>query len=145
LNGIIEKIDEGTPSDRFTKILELCSDNIVRCVGATKTFEYELALEENNVSYILDAIVRAYPTVGPKLKEKVEHETNIKAKALMIWLFIRSRYSAKAQVAQVLSRLIKKQLEEISNGKEIENPFVVPKYIQQVIYNVTTDSDTNKE
>lgn len=145
LTGIVEKIDRGVPSDRFNKISELCSDGIVLCVGATKTLEYELALEENNIPYLLEAIINVYPTVGPKLKEKVDCETCIKSKALKIWLFIRSRDTAKAQVAQELSRILKKQLEEINQGQDIENPFVVPQYIQKAISNITLDYSSNEE
>ncbi|UKI37190.1 MAG: hypothetical protein L6V93_03125 [Clostridiales bacterium] len=70
LTGIVEKIDSGVPSDRFNKISDICSDGIVLCVGATKTLEFELALEENNIPYLLEAIINVYPTVGPKLKRK---------------------------------------------------------------------------
>ena len=145
LTGISEKIDKGVPSDRFNKISDLCSDGVILCVGATKTFEYELALEENNIPYLLEAIINVYPTVGPKLKEEVEREENIKDKALKIWLFIRSRDTAKAQVAQELSRILKKQLNEINQGLDIEKPFVVPQYIQKAIFNITLDYSSNEE
>lgn len=145
LTGIVEKIDSGVPSDRFNKISDICSDGIVLCVGATKTLEFELALEENNIPYLLEAIINVYPTVGPKLKEKVDCETCIKSKALKIWLFIRSRDTAKAQVAQELSRILKKQLDEINQGQDIEKPFVVPQYIQKAIFNITLDYSSNEE
>ncbi len=97
LTGIVEKIDSGVPSDRFNKISDICSDGIVLCVGATKTLEFELALEENNIPYLLEAIINVYPTVGPKLKKKkLIAETCIKSKALKIWLFIRSRDTAES-------------------------------------------------
>ena len=141
----IDKIDSGSPSDRFVKISELCSDKIVGCFGAVKTFEYELALENNNIPYLLDAIKTIYPEAGEKLKEKIEGETKQKIKALMIWLFIRSRESAKAQVSQVLSRMLKKQIEDKVAGIEIEAPFVVPKYIQEAIYSVTNNTNTTED
>lgn len=140
LSGIPDKITNGTPSDRFKAISTLCCEHAVKCVGAVKTFEYELALEHNNVIHMLDAISAVYPIVGQKLKEKVDAEPNQKMKALMIWLFIRSRNSAKAQVAQELSRALQKQLRAIENGKIIESPFVVPQYIKEAIYNVTREA-----
>lgn len=145
LNGIDDKIKRGTPSDRYSRIEELCSDGIVKCSGAVKTFEYELALIPDNIPYILDAICTVYPIAGKKLKNKIEEETDYNIKALMIWLFIRSRDSAKAQVAQALCRLLKMSPQDIAKEKNIEKPFLVPKYIQAGIYAVSMDCDEHKE
>lgn len=145
LSEAINKINDGTGSDRFKKIIELCEDGIVKCYGAVKTFEYELALEENNIPYIIDAILKVYPVVGKTLKDLIDAETNTNKKALMIWLFIRSRDSAKAQVAQALSRVLKEQSEIIAKGETVDKPFVVPKYIKDAIYNVTSREDSAKE
>ena len=145
LTGIIEKIENGTPSDRFNDVSSLCCDHAVKCVGAIKTFEYELALEQNNVAYILEAISCLYPKVGKKLEETVNAEQNQKMKALMIWLFLRSRSSAKAQFAQRLSRVLQKQLHAIENNESIDSPFVVPQYIKDAIYNVTKEAPVKKE
>ena len=49
--------------------------------------------------------------------------------------FVRSRNSAKAQVAQALGRILQKQHQDDKNG--VTSPFVVPKYIKDAIYNVT--------
>ncbi len=72
LTGIIDKIDHGTPSTRFNSITDLCGDNVVKCFGAVKTFEYALALEPNNIEYLLDARSTVYPEAGPKLRKKSE-------------------------------------------------------------------------
>lgn len=145
LNGIGDKIRRGTPSDRYSRIKELCSDGIVKCSGAIKTFEYELSLIPDNIPYILDAICTVYPKVGEKLKNKVEEETDSNTKALMIWLFIRCRDSAKAQVAQALCRLLKMSPQDIATEKNIQKPFVVPMYIQAGIYAVTMDCEEHQE
>ena len=145
LTGIKDKIKNGTPSDRFKEISTLCCKYSVKCVGAVKTFEYTLALEDNNVTYMLDAISVAYPTAGQKLKEKVDAEPNREMKALMIWLFIRSRNTAKAQFAQALSRALKKQLQAIENSETIESPFVIPQYIKEAIFNVTREAPAMEE
>ena len=145
LTGIPDKIEKGIPSDRFNSIKTICHNHNVKCAGAVKTFEYALALEQNNVTYMLDAISAIYPDVGQMLKEKVDAEPDQKMKALMIWLFIRSRNSAKAQFAQALSRTLQKQLEAIDNGEKIASPFVVPQYIKDAIYNVTRESHAMKE
>lgn len=145
LDGILEKIEKGTPSDRYVKIAGLCADGIVSCFGAKKTFEYELCLEESNISYVLTAISQVYPDVGEELKANVASQNSVEAKALRIWLFIRSRNAAKAQVAQALSELLKKQTKKVKMGEAIDAPFVVPKYIHDAICNVTRNMDVSKE
>ena len=67
--------------------------------------------------------------------EAINAEASQQLKALMIWLFVRSRNSAKAQVAQALGRILQKQHQDDKNG--VTSPFVVPKYIKDAIYNVT--------
>lgn len=145
LEGVLEKLEKGTPSDRYIKIAGLCSDGVISCFGAKKTFEYELCLEENNIPYVLTAISQVYPDVGEKLKANVDSQPSTEAKALRIWLFIRSRNAAKAQVAQALSELLKKQIAKVKKGEDVDAPFVVPKYIQEAIYNVTRNVDHTKE
>lgn len=93
----------------------------------------------------MDAICSVYPIVGEKLKKKVNEERDNKIKALMIWLFIRSRDSAKAQVAQALCRLLKMSPQDIAKEKNIQKPFVVPKYIQSAIYAVTMNCEEHQE
>ena len=145
LAGITDKIEHGTPSDRYNSISTLCTDNVVKCFGSVKTFEYTLALEPNNIVYMLDAIISAYPIAGPKLKEKVDKASNQQLKALMIWLFVRSRNSAKAQVAQALGRALQKQFHAKENGETVTSPFIVPQYIKDAIYNATREMPFSEE
>ena len=135
------KMERGLPSARFSNLRSLCSNVNLELCGAKKTLEYELALHENNIPYILDAIVNEFPQVGLSLKARVDNETSIDNKALRIWLFIRTRYTSKGQVAQALCRIIKKQNEDKCNGIKIENPFCVPTYIAKAIYSVTEAED----
>ncbi|MEG6510336.1 AAA family ATPase [Desulforamulus ruminis] len=137
LTGIFEKIQSGRPSARFKNISELCASINVELCGATKTLEFELALQPNNVPYLLDAINSEFPQVGVKLKTLVDAETTLENKALRIWLFIRARNNSKGQVAQSLCRALQKQSEDIQNGVKIEKPFIVPLYIAKAIYAVT--------
>lgn len=137
LSGINEKLQKGRPSDRFKTISNLCADKEVQVFGAKKTFEYELSLAENNVPYMLDAIQKVFSQVGEKLKGLVNKEANIDTKALMIWLFMRTRDKSKAEVAQGLCRSLQEQGKAIAEGAIVENPFVVPDYIANAIYAVT--------
>lgn len=143
LTGIAQKINIGSPSDRFISIISLCEKYESKCFGAVKTFEYELALEKNNVSYILEAIISSFPIIGKELKAKVDAESDQSNKALLIWLFIRSRNSAKAKVAQALGRLLQQQIQARKNGETVVSPFIIPKYIKDAIYNVTEDEYPN--
>ena len=137
ISDIAEKIETGLPSDRYNKIKSLCSGANITLCGAKKTLEYELALHENNIPYILEAIINEFPQVGISLKKLVERETSIERKASRIWLFVRARNKSKGQIAQALNRIIKKQNDDRHAGKEVEVPFVVPPYIEKAIYAVT--------
>jgi putative ATP-dependent endonuclease of OLD family len=137
LTDLHAKLERGLPSARFNNIHTLCSGINIELCGAKKTLEYELSLHENNISYILEAIVNEFPQVGLSLKTLVENETSIENKALRIWLFIRARDKSKGQVAQALNRIIKKQNEDKFKGIEIVKPFCVPTYIAKAIYAVT--------
>jgi len=137
LTDLHAKIERGLPSARFDNISSLCSETSIEICGAKKTLEYELALHENNIPFILEAIVNEFPQVGLSLKTLVENETSVDKKALRIWLFIRARDKWKGQVAQALNRIIKKQNEDICNGNKVEKPFCIPTYIARAIYTVT--------
>lgn len=143
LTGLSIKINNGNQSDRFNKIKNLCSKLDINVFGAVKTFEYELAIEKNNIPYILDAIKSVFPQVGQSLCQRVDSETNNMNKALMIWLFIRARDKNKGEIAQSLSRIIQKQIDDLENGIKIDNPFIVPNYIAHAIYAVTESEEKN--
>lgn len=137
MTNLNEKLEKGKPSDRFNNISKLCSNKVINVFGAKKTFEYELSLHENNVSHMLDAIRKVHPIVGKNLKELVEKESNLDIKALMIWLFIRTREKSKAEIAQELCRALQAQIKAINKGVITEKLFIVPEYIADAIYSVT--------
>lgn len=137
LADVSAKFKNGKPSERFNNINTLCSGTTIELCGAKKTFEYELSLEENNVPYILKAIVDVFPQVGVSLKNLVDKEPDVQNKALMIWLFIRKRDKYKAQIAQSLSRILHKEIKDLTAGNAVEKPFIVPAYLAKAIYAVT--------
>lgn len=136
---LARKIKNGTPSDRFENIKTLCSESNISLCSAKKTLEYELALHENNIPHILNAIIKEFPIIGPKLKEMVECETNAEQKAIRIWLFVRAREKYKGQIAQALSQRINDEIIRRRYGEDITNPFVVPDYLADAIYAVTEE------
>lgn len=134
ISEISSRIEEGAGSERFENIKNLCLNKKIEFCYAKKTLEYELALRENNIPYILNAIIAEFPQVGSRLKTLVDAEASIKNKALRIWLFIRSRNSCKGQFAQSLMNEIKKYSDD---KKNYLHPFTVPEYIKNAIYSVT--------
>lgn len=128
ISDIESKLSRGSTSERY--------DNIEVC-GAVKTFEYELALESDNIPYILDAIKEIFPTAGLDLATTINCENNPRLKAIMIWLFMRKRDKSKAQVAQSLYRIIKKQRQDAESGVPADSPFIVPEYISNAIFSIT--------
>lgn len=145
LNAVISKLEAGSPSDRYNKIVALCQTAHIGVFGAPKTLEYALALTEANIPYVLSAIIDVYPQAGKTLFNQVEQLTDINAKAACIWLFMRERSQQKAEVAQALTkRIADKKIwikkddgtfeDSISDGD-----FIVPEYIQNAIFSVTKE------
>lgn len=137
LDSIYQKLVNGHPSERFNKIKEFCEQVNIELCHAKQTLEYELALEPNNIPYLLDAIQCVFPEVGKKLRNLVETEEKHVYKALRIWLFIRARDKRKGEIAQSLCRLLQKEIEDKEKGIEKGNGFEVPSYIKKAIYAVT--------
>lgn len=134
ISTALSQIEHGTGSDRFLNIQKLCCNKNIDVYHAKKTLEYELALREANIPYILNAILSAFPIVGKELKSSVESEQLIERKALRIWLFIRARNTCKGQFAQSLLNEIQKYYREKGSYSK---PFDIPQYIKHAIYAVT--------
>ena len=75
LADLLERLNNGEPSDRFNIINTLCSATSIELCGARKTLEYELSLIPNNIPYMLEAIMEVFPKAGVALKALVEKET----------------------------------------------------------------------
>jgi Predicted ATP-dependent endonuclease of the OLD family len=138
---LLVKLKQGKPSDRYSNIKTLCENTEIELQGAFKTLEYELALEGNNIPFILAAIEPVYPQVGKKLSKRVGELTSIDEKAICIWLFMQSRNSSKGEVAQALCKTLQEQNEEIRKGNQVSNKFCVPEYIKKAIYWTTADQE----
>lgn len=137
LDDLVARIKSGQPSDRFSKIQQLCSSSAIKLCPAKKTFEYELALLSENINYILETIITLHSTSGKKLKNLVDLEADINKKALRIWLFIQYRNSLKGEIAQELSRRLRDEYQKKNEGEGYIPLFKVPAYIEDAIYAVT--------
>lgn len=138
INEVVEKIERGTPSDRYIKLQAMCEEAHIDIFGARKTLEYELSLSTSNLPYLLSAILDIYTQVGKSLYNKVEQLDRIEEKAAAIWLFMRERSKSKGEVAQALSRRLTKKLVYSKNpdGSFSDNvpavsDFIVPEYIKK--------------
>ena len=141
LPEVIEKLGDSIPSDRYKKITELCEGSRIGVFSAPKTFEYALSMEENNIPYILEAILATHPQSGASLSKHIQGLAATSEKAACIWLYMQCRSKSKGEIAQELARRLTKELACISNikpGEEhIAKPFVVPQYIKEAIFSVT--------
>lgn len=145
LNTVISKLNTGSPSDRYNKIVGLCRTAHIDVFGAPKTLEYALSLAESNIPYMLSAIIDAYPQVGKALFNQLEQIDDINIKAACVWLFMRERSQQKAEVAQALTKRIidKKIIIKNADGSFKDGDsgveFEVPEYIQNAIFSVTKE------
>lgn len=145
VDEVLSKLELGIPSDRYNKIVALCRTAHIGVFGAPKTLEYALALTEENIPYMLSAVIDIHPQAGRTLFNQVGQLTNVKAKAARIWLFMRERSKHKAEVAQALTkRITDKKILIIKPDGSFEDTesiveFVVPDYIQNAIFSVTKE------
>lgn len=138
INGdISNKLLSGTPSERCNELETSCRAVGINVFKATKTLEYALCCDENNIEYFIDAIKSEYSQLGPALEQKVNSLQDINEKAACVWLFIRARDKCKGAIAQYISQIINKQCEMRKIGEIIEKEFVIPDYLKDVVYCVT--------
>lgn len=145
LATVISRLSNGSPSDRYNKIVGICHTAHINVFGAPKTLEYALSLSESNIPYMLSAIIDAYPQAGKALFNRIEQLNDIYEKATCIWLFMREHSQQKAEVAQALTKrindkkiIIKKADGSFEDG-DSEVRFEVPEYIQSAIFSVTKE------
>ncbi|MBE5956228.1 MAG: DUF2813 domain-containing protein [Lachnospiraceae bacterium] len=136
-SDISNKLLNGTPSERCNELEISCKAVGINVFKATKTLEYALCCDENNIEYFIEAIKNEYSKLGPVLEQKINKLHNINEKAACVWLFIRARDKCKGAIAQYISQIINKQCEMKKLGENIEKEFVIPDYLKDAIYCVT--------
>lgn len=136
-SGISDKLLNGTPSDRCNELETSCRNVGINVFKATKTLEYALCCDENNIEYFIEAIKSEYSQLGPALEQKVNSLHDMNEKAACVWLFIRARDKCKGAIAQYISQIIKKQCEMRKRGENIKKEFVIPDYLKEAVYCVT--------
>lgn len=136
-SDISGKLLSGTPSERCNELETSCRAVGINVFKATKTLEYALCCDENNIEYFIEAIKSEYSQLGPALEQKVNSLHDMNEKAACVWLFIRAREKCKGAIAQYISQIIKKQREMRKRGENIEKEFVIPDYLKEAVYCVT--------
>lgn len=136
-SDISNKLLSGTPSERCNELETSCRTVGINVFKATKTLEYALCCDENNIEYFIEAIKSEYSQLGPALEQKVNRLHDMNEKAACVWLFIRARDKCKGSIAQYISQIIKKQYEMRKKGENIEKEFVIPDYLKEAVYCVT--------
>lgn len=136
-SDISGKLLSGTPSERCNELETSCRAVGINVFKATKTLEYALCCDENNIEYFIEAIKSEYSQLGSALEQKVNSLHDMNEKAACVWLFIRAREKCKGAIAQYISQIIKKQCEMRKMGENIEKEFVIPDYLKEAVYCVT--------
>ena len=136
-SDISNKLLSGTPSERCNELETSCRTVGINVFKATKTLEYALCCDENNIEYFIEAIKSEYSQLGPALEQKVNRLHDMNEKAACVLLFIRARDKCKGAIAQYISQIIKKQYEMRKKGENIEKEFVIPDYLKEAVYCVT--------
>ena len=133
ISEIVEKLQKGTASKRCNGIKALCEKAGINIFTATKTLEYALCCDENNVYYMVEALKIYYKDLGPQLETKIKMLNKLDEKATCVWLFIRTRDKCKGAVAQYISQVISYQYEQEKKGNSIERKFIIPNYLKDDI------------
>lgn len=119
------KIKNGTPSFRASKLLGFSGENI-KVELAEKTLEYELAKYNQNNAVLLEILEGIHPTITKDIRLSIDNGEQQENIAIRIWLAIRD---SKGIFAQKLAGLLAKK----RGGERMDIDFVVPKYIQDAI------------
>lgn len=130
--SIYPKLGENIiPSDN-TKLLKSKESDQIKIFHGVKTFEYDLALYEENRILMLEALKEIHPVISNNLKEKLNSttENEEKAKILFCGMFERETVEnvQKGRFAQSLSDI----LNDIDDSKK----FIVPEYIEDALSHV---------
>ena len=136
-SDISDKLLHGTPSDRCNELETLCRSVGINVFKTTKTLEYALCCDENNIDYIIEAIKSEYSQLGLALEQRVNSLCDMNEKAACVWLFIRERDKCKGAIAQYIGQIIKKQCDMKKRGDTIEKEFIIPDYLKEAVYCVT--------
>lgn len=124
-----------TVSDNTTKMKE-CEDTLVRVFHGLKTFEYDLALHEENRLSMLKALKEIHPKIGEAVQAEVDAVAGdaAKARALFSGMFERKQNNVqKGRFGQALAQII----------ADPDVPCVVPEYIRNAISHACQTENVN--
>ena len=112
-------------SDNTTKMNEM-QDDFLKVFHGQKTFEYDLALHQNNREVMLSALREIHPIIADKLKPLVDAEKSDQAKAKKLFRGMFERKSdnvQKGKFAQALAAAIE--------NPDFKGDITVPTYLKK--------------
>jgi putative ATP-dependent endonuclease of OLD family len=126
---IFIKLPLGFISNRAENAISLSGGNLI-IKTAYKTFEYELARNDDNLNLLLSTLATIHPNIVADLRRTFVNINDINLKAVYFW---RSCQDVKAVFAQKLAAELSKK---DPDGHFIEQ-FVIPQYIVETIQHVS--------
>lgn len=130
--SIYPKLGENIILSDNTKLLKSKESDQIKIFHGVKTFEYDLALYEENRILMLEALKEIHPVISNNLKDELNSttENEEKAKILFCGMFERKNGEnvQKGRFAQSLSDI----LNDIDDSKK----FIVPQYIEDALSHV---------
>lgn len=114
-----------------TSLLKECEDSLVKVFHGIKTFEYDLAIHEENIDVMLNALSEIHPQIAISLKDEVKLKTTAqeKAKALFCGMFERGPGKTNVQKGRFAQELAYQLTADNIN-------FKVPQYLEDAIRHV---------
>lgn len=125
---ILIRLPKGVVSPRAKNALSFQKGNLI-VRTAYKTFEYELAMIDQNLSPLISALSSVHPRKAAELTELFKTIEDVNLKAVHLWLACKD---AKAEFAQRLATILS---EQDPQGNFVVQ-FTVPQYITEVIEHV---------
>ena len=109
--------------------LEKLENFYVKVYFARKTFEYDLALEEQNIRVLLSALELIHPGIASKLQEKIDNTGDLNIPMEFFKCVFQDHDTRKGEYAQALAEVIG------------DSDFVIPEYIQKALAYLLTNKN----
>ena len=103
---------------------------LLKVFHGKKTLEYDLALEEENMTILIDAYTKLHPILGKTLGEEISNKTTTVERAQYFYDFLfKDRKTSKPDLAQEIVNLL--ESDDTDNAEKYS--IIVPGYISEAI------------
>ena len=129
--NVYPAIEDEVEISANTVALKACEDKCIKVFHGVKTFEYDLALYEENIPILLKALAEIHPKIAKEISEELKSKITAQEKATAIFCGMFERGKGKTNVQKGrFSQELAYQLSMDSSG------FIIPKYIKEAISHV---------